>query len=88
MAGNTIPLTVDYYVAYDEHGNLIEEWDENGKKAYAYKYFGNGDYSKYDENGNFLGNFMSDGSKRRIYNVNEAVAVVKDNKNTFSIKYR
>ncbi len=83
-----LKVDTDFYKGYDEHGNLIEEWDENGKKAYSYKYFQNGDYSKYDENGNFLGNFMSDGSKRRIYMIDEAVAVVKDNKNTFSIIYR
>ncbi len=80
-------VTYEYYIGYDNNGNPIEIWDENGKKTYSYKYLANGDYKKYDGDGNFLGSFMADGSKRRIYRVDEATAVT-EGKNTFSIKYR
>ena len=78
-------LSVEYYKAYDEKGNIIEEWTPQGKRSYTYA--NNGDYAIYDSDGNFLGNFMADGSKRRIYTVDEAAAVT-GGKNTFSIKYR
>ena len=85
----SLPGTIDYYKGYDENGNLIEIWDENGKKTYSYTYANNGDYAMYDGDGNFMGNFMADGSKRRIYTVDDATnAVGKNNKNTFSIRYR
>lgn len=73
---------------YDEKGKLQGVYYSDGKSQ-TYKYSSNGDYALYDSDGNFLGNFMSNGQKRRIYSVNEAVAITtKGPKNRFIIKYR
>ena len=86
---NITAITPEYYKNRDTKGNIIEQWGPEGKKTYSYKYYANGDYMKYDGDGNFLGHFTSNGSKRRIYSVEEATAVVQNGaKNTFSIKYR
>lgn len=73
-------LSVDYYQGYDDKGNLVEVWDANGCKKYAYDSGGNLQ-RKMDENGNTLW-------ARRIYTVTEVTLVTKPKGNTFSIKYR
>ena len=73
---------------YNSDGKLIAKYSSDGTFK-TYSYAPNGDYTIYDENGKSLGNFMENGEKRRIYHVDEAVAVVsKNGKNTFSIKYK
>lgn len=89
---------------YIDHSlNLISEdgcfydYDSNNKLKgvyYAdgnfntYDYQPNGDYKLYGTSGEFLGNFMENGQKRRIYNIEEATAVVNRDKNTFKVWYR
>ena len=74
------------FYEYDTNGKIKEVYYSNGEHK---KFSANGDYTLYDKNGNNLGVFKSDGTKRRIYNVDEATAVVKKGaKNNFSIKYR
>ena len=83
---NKTTITTEYYSETDSKGR-IHQWSKDG--LFIYQYSPNGDYALYDENENLLGHFMSNGSKRRIYSVDEATAVVQTGaKNTFSIKYR
>ena len=84
IAGHKVPITADYFKGYDNNGEYVE-YSEKGKKVFNSPI---GDYSFYDENGKYIGSFMANGQKRRIYNVDEAIAVVSGNKNTFSIKYQ
>ena len=89
------------YYKYDTEGNITERWNLDGTEQYDSK--GNV-IGKYDEKGNMLKSFVygDDGSVsiydasgkliglqgKRILTVDEASALVKDNKNTFTLKYR
>ena len=89
------------YNKYDIEGNVIERWNLDNTEQYDGK--GNL-IAQYDKNGNLLKSFVygadksvaiygSDGKLigiqgKRILTVDEATALVKDNKNTFKLKYR
>ena len=89
-----------FYDVYDMAGNLTGYSNLSGREIYDQ----NGTLlERYDENGNMLDGMQSqtDGSFRilkdgkvvgfknkRIYTVDEATIVTKNNKNTFKLKYR
>ena len=67
----------------NENGNIIESYDGLGNLLKKYSYGNDGSIYVYDENGKLL---SIEG--KRIYTIDEATALVRGNKNTFSIKYR
>ncbi len=85
----------------DENGNRVlskgYKYDSNGNLVEEYVYSPDGrSYQKYSADGTLLGKFNADGSEyveahevKRIYTVSEAEAALgKNNRNTFSIRYR
>jgi hypothetical protein len=93
-------LNVDYWKGYDQDGNW-NEWSKKGLTIYnedmnpiaiygfdrkllsSYNYNPDGSTSIYDSNGKLIGIHG-----KRILTVDEASALVKNNKNTFSIRYK
>ena len=69
--------------AYDEQGRLIKALNAEGTTIYSYIYNPDGSVLTYDSNGKLIGI-----QGKRILTVDEASALVKNNKNTFSIRYR
>ena len=82
----------------DENGNRVlskgYKYDSNGNLVEEYVYSPDGrSYQKYSADGTLLGKFNADGSiyheVKRIYTVSEATeALGKNNRKTFSIRYR
>lgn len=74
-------ITTEFYKDYDANGNIVEEWDANGKHEYKYTV---------DGAGNIVGKYK-DGKliyAKNIYTPAEAAAATKDgNNNTVSITW-
>ena len=71
------------YKTYDSHGNITGKYDLEGNILETYAYNPDGSILTYDTNGKLIGI-----QGKRILTVDEASALVKGNKNTFSIRYR
>ena len=71
------------YTKKDENGKPIAQYDGRGNIITSYTYSNDGSISIRDKNGKLIGIHG-----KRILTVEEASALVKDNKNTFSIRYR
>ncbi len=71
------------YKTYDSHGNITGKYDIEGNILATYNYNPDGSVLTYDSNGKLIGI-----QGKRILTVDEATALVKNNKNTFSIRYR
>ncbi len=71
------------YTKKDENEKPIAQYDGRGNVIAAYSYNNDGSVSIYDANGKLIGL-----QGKRILTVDEASALVKDNKNTFTLKYR
>ena len=69
----------------DENGKIVGryEYDENGNLKKLTQQKNDGSLYSYDANGKLIGI-----QGKKIFSVDEAAALVKNNKNTFSIKYR
>ncbi len=68
---------------YDEKGNIIGKYDGKGNMLQSFVYGTDGSIAIYDANGKLIGL-----QGKRILTVEEASVLVKDNKNTFKLKYR
>ncbi len=71
------------YTKKDENGKIVATYDGNGRILSKYLYDTDGSISIYDANGKLIGL-----QGKRILTVDEASALVKDNKNTFTLRYR
>ncbi len=71
------------YAQKDENGKVLATYDGNGRILSKYLYDTDGSISIYNANGKLIGL-----QGKRILSVEEATALVKNNKNTFKIKYR
>ena len=74
---------VDEYTKKDENGNPLAVYDGRGNLQMSYGYNQDGSVSVYDANGKLIGL-----QGKRILTVDEASVLVKNNKNTFKLKYR
>ena len=77
--GNTIKYTDEGCIKYDSTGNIVGQYDLKGNIFYA----SDGSVYTYDKNGKLV-----DIRGKRIFTVDEATALVQNNKNTFTLKYR
>ncbi len=71
------------YKTYDSQGNITGKYDLSGNILEQYIKNPDGSILTYDTNGKLIGI-----QGKRILTVDEASALVKGNKNTFSIRYR
>ena len=67
----------------DKNGKMMATYSQSGVLMAQYNYGTDGSVSIYDANGKLIGL-----QGKRILTVEEATALVKDNKNTFKLKYR
>lgn len=75
-------VKMDYYKAYDKDNRIIEEWDENGRHDYSYKFDGAGNLTASYKDG--IATY-----RKASYTPAEAAAAVKkgnDNKVTLTFK--
>ena len=70
-------------VELDDKGNVIKKYSDTGQFLGAWSYGDDGSINTYNENGKLIGI-----QGKRILTVDEATALAKGNKNTFSIRYR
>ena len=71
------------FTVYNKNGEIIGKWDSHGDVIARYVKGSDGSTSIYDKFGKLIGL-----QGKRILTVDEATALVKDNKNTFKLKYR
>ncbi len=71
------------YTKKDENGKILGKYNGNGELLERYSYASDGSVAIYDKDGKLIGL-----QGKRILNVDEASALVKDNKNTFKLRYR
>ena len=67
----------------DKNGKMMATYSQSGVLMAQYNYGADGSVSIYDANGKLIGL-----QGKRILTVEEATALVKNNKNTFKLKYR
>ncbi len=68
---------------YDRKGHVIATYDGKGNLLQSFVYGADNSVSIYDKSGKLIGL-----QGKRILSVDEATALVKDNKNTFKLRYR
>ncbi len=71
------------YSLYDENENVIAKYTMNGRLLEEYVHASDGSIATYDANGKLIGL-----KGKRIFTIDEATALVQNNKNTFTLKYR
>ena len=76
-------IVTDSYKKENTQTGMTEVYNGRGILTSLYKFNNDGSVSIYDANGKLIGL-----QGKRILTVDEAMALVKDNKNTFKIKYR
>ena len=71
------------FTVYNKNGEITGKWDSHGDVIARYVKGSDGSVSIYDKFGKLVGI-----QGKRILSVDEASALVKNNKNTFTLKYR
>lgn len=80
--GGLFDIDGKHFSFYDANGRLMEKYD--GRTLLEkYVYNSDGSVTTYGANGQIIGI-----QGKRIYTIDEATALVKNNKNTFTLKYR